>query len=130
MAAAVGPATPTATPGALFACAGSLAEYAFAALVCTPLRCIRCPCTWHPAASLRLIYLTSRPRWPRPALHTPAGEKRPIAAILDAAALYGGAAALRTVNRRFRHPACKCGIVSIFCGVTRVKDRPVDHPER
>ena len=130
--------------------------------------------------TLRRLYLTSRPRWPcRPALHGRGGEKRPIAAILDAAALWRrrcsqnceatvetlldeDAAPTRFADRsflgcrllfpvypwsqlrrrrtsrtrwtsscaRFRHPACKFGIVSIFCGATRVKDRPVDHPER
>ena len=86
MAAAVGPATPAATPAARCSQARALWQYAFAALVCTPLYGVSVA---RAHGTLRRLYLTSRPRWPcRPALHGRGGEKRPIAAILDAAALW------------------------------------------
>ena len=90
MAAAVGPAIPAATPGALFACAGSPAVRACCSSVYTatayplPVRMAPCGVSTSPRAH-------AGPAAP-PA--TPAGEKRPIAAILDAAALSAAAVSL------------------------------------
>jgi len=80
---AVGPATPAATPAARCSQARALWQYAFAALVCTPLRRIRFA---RAHGTLRRLYTSPRAHaGPAAPPSTAAGA---IAAILDAAALW------------------------------------------
>ena len=89
LASAVGPTTPAATPGALFAIRACCSGVYTATAYPLPVRMAPCGVSTSPRAH-------AGPAGPSA---TPAGEKRPIAAILDAAALSAAAVSLRSELR-------------------------------